>query len=180
MARTEYMISLPRAVCLGATIALAATQAFASNPAPDSAMASIQPIINEYCSDCHADGMDKGGVAFDAFKTEKELVENHDLWLRVLKNVRAGLMPPEKKAQPKPEEVAALESWIKKTSFNIDPENPDPGRVTLRRLNRVEYQNTIRDLMDVYFNTTEEFPPDDTGYGFDNIGDVLSISPAVA
>ena len=61
--------------------------------------------------------------------------------------------------------------------FGIDPANPDPGRVTLRRLNRVEYRNTIRDLMGVDYNTTENFPADDTGYGFDNIGDVLSVSP---
>src|SRR5262249_46973934 len=55
--------------------------------------------------------------------------------------------------------------------------NPDPGRVTIRRLNRVEYHNTIRDLMGIEFKAEEEFPPDDSGYGFDNIGDVLTVSP---
>ena len=63
------------------------------------------------------------------------------------------------------------------TAFEIDPKNPDPGRVTVRRLNRVEYRNTIRDLMGVDFNADAEFPPDDTGHGFDNIGDVLTLSP---
>jgi hypothetical protein len=58
-----------------------------------------------------------------------------------------------------------------------DPKNPDPGRVTVRRLNRVEYRNTIRDLMGIDFNSEVEFPPDDSGYGFDNIGDVLTVSP---
>jgi hypothetical protein len=61
--------------------------------------------------------------------------------------------------------------------FAIDPQNPDPGRVTVRRLNRVEYRNTIRDLMGVDFDTEKEFPPDDAGYGFDNIGDVLTLPP---
>ena len=61
--------------------------------------------------------------------------------------------------------------------FGIDPQNPDPGRVTIRRLNRSEYRNTIRDLMGIDFNTDLEFPPDDTGHGFDNIGDVLTLSP---
>src|SRR5205814_7503756 len=61
--------------------------------------------------------------------------------------------------------------------FGLDPAKPDPGRVTVRRLNRVEYRNTVRDLTGVDFDTQKEFPADDTGYGFDNIADVLTISP---
>ena len=61
--------------------------------------------------------------------------------------------------------------------FRIDPRNPDPGRVTVRRLNRVEYRNTVHDLLGVDYNTDHEFPPDDTGFGFDNIGDALTMSP---
>lgn len=137
----------------------------------------VQPLLTRYCYDCHGDGMDKGQVAFDTFKTQEDLVNNHDLWLDVLKNVRAGIMPPEKKPQPSPEEKELLERWIKRVSFRIDPANPDPGRVTVRRLNRIEYRNTIRDLMGIDFNTEVEFPPDDTGHGFDNMGDVLTVSP---
>ena len=70
-----------------------------------------------------------------------------------------------------------LENWIKGDVFSIDPANPDPGRVTIRRLNREEYQNTIRDLMGFDYKVQDELPPDDTGYGFDNIGDVLTTSP---
>src|SRR5215831_14618990 len=61
--------------------------------------------------------------------------------------------------------------------FQVDPQNPDPGRVTVRRLNRVEYRNTVHDLLGVDFDSLSEFPPDDTGHGFDNIGDVLTLSP---
>ena len=136
----------------------------------------IQPILREYCYDCHGDGESKGKVAFDELKSDDALL-NHDLWLKVMKNVRAGLMPPQKKTRLTPEAQTHLESWIKYAAFAIDPKNPDPGRVTVRRLNRVEYRNTIRDLMGVEFNTDVEFPPDDTGYGFDNIGDVLTVSP---
>src|SRR5687767_3183310 len=68
----------------------------------------IKPLLNEFCSDCHMDGMDKGSVAFDAFKSEEELLAKKDLWLSVLKNVRAGLMPPEKKKKPSAEQIAAL------------------------------------------------------------------------
>lgn len=137
----------------------------------------IQPILENYCFDCHGDGMNKGNVSFDEFKSDEELVGKHDLWLAVLKNTRAGLMPPEKKPRPSDAELRKLEQWIKYEAFGINAKNPDPGRVTVRRLNRVEYRNTIRDLMSTDFNTDVEFPPDDTGYGFDNIGDVLTVSP---
>ena len=135
-----------------------------------------QPILKQYCYDCHGDGANKGKIAFDELTSDEELV-NHDLWLRVLKNVRSGLMPPDKKPRPSADEQQKLEHWIKYTAFGIDPKNPDPGRVTVRRLNRTEYRNTIRDLMGYDFNAEVEFPPDDTGYGFDNVGDVLTISP---
>ena len=137
--------------------------------------AEVQPILAEHCHDCHADGMKKGEVSFDA--PEADLLANLDLWWAVMKNVRAGIMPPAHKPRPGPGEVRILEDWIQREVFRIDPTDPDPGRVTIRRLNRVEYRNTIRDLMGIDFNTEEEFPPDDTGYGFDTIGDVLSTSP---
>jgi len=138
---------------------------------------SVRPVLNKYCSDCHADGANKGDVAFDEFKSDAALLENHDLWWTVLKNLRAGVMPPEKKPRPSNDEKQIVEAWIKTSVFGIDPANLDPGRVTLRRLNRVEYRNTVRELTGADFKTEEEFPPDDTGHGFDNIGDVLTLPP---
>jgi hypothetical protein len=154
--------------------------AAAEGPASTKAAAfrrDIQPLLTKYCSDCHADGSTKGNVAFDEYPSDDALVSDTDLWFKVLKNVRAGLMPPRQKPQPTDAEKQRLDDWIKYSAFGLDPANPDPGRVTLRRLNRVEYRNTIKDLMGIDYNTTEEFPPDDTGYGFDTIGDVLSVSP---
>ena len=86
-------------------------------------------------------------------------------------------MPPAKRDRPTAAEQARIVSWIEKDEFGIDPLNPDPGRVTVRRLNRAEYRNTVRDLMGVDYDTQTEFPPDDTGNGFDNMGDVLTLSP---
>jgi hypothetical protein len=137
---------------------------------------TAQPILEEYCYDCHGDGTKKGDIAFDELSS-KDPAHARKVWLKVLKNVRAGLMPPEKEARPSATEKHALEAWIKTDVFGDDPKNPDPGRVTVRRLNRVEYRNTIRDLMNFDFNVETEFPPDDTGFGFDNIGDVLTVSP---
>ncbi len=136
----------------------------------------ISPILETHCFECHGDGYDKGGVAFDTLFTDEEIL-NEELWLRVLNNTRAGLMPAEDNPRLSSAEQQRLERWIKDDVFRIDPSNPDPGRVTVRRLNRVEYRNTVRDLLGVDFNTEVEFPPDDTGFGFDTIGDALSLSP---
>ena len=92
-------------------------------------------------------------------------------------NLRTGEMPPDNKPQPTPQQRDMLVSWIDSTIFRVDCANPDPGRVTLHRLNRVEYNNTIHDLLGVTFQPADDFPADDSGYGFDNIGDVLSLPP---
>jgi hypothetical protein len=136
----------------------------------------IQPILKEYCYDCHGDGESKGKIAFDQLNSDQALMD-HDLWLKVIRNLRAGLMPPNKKPAPNAEQKLAIDLWVKNGVFGIDPKNPDPGRVTVRRLNRTEYRNTVRDLVGIDYDTPGEFPPDDTGYGFDNIGDVLTVSP---
>ncbi len=137
----------------------------------------VQPVLEDHCYRCHGEGLKKGNVSLDAFASENDLLKNRELWWAVLKNVRSGIMPPADRPRLSQEEMRALEDWIKRSVFRIDPKNPDPGRVTIRRLNRTEYRNTIRDLMGTEFNAEEEFPPDDTGYGFDTIADVLTVSP---
>lgn len=137
----------------------------------------IEPILVQYCYECHGDGEKKGQVAFDELKTDDQILHNPELWYKALRNVRSNIMPPEGNDRPNDHEKRLLAQWIKYTALGIDPKDPDPGRVTLRRLNRVEYHNTIHDLLGYDYKTTEEFPADDTGYGFDNIGDVLTVSP---
>jgi hypothetical protein len=153
-----------------------ATLASAAEPAFETFQGNIQPILDEFCYDCHGYGSEKGGVKLDGFESAAAL-HDHKLWLRALKNVRAGIMPPAGKPKPSAEQAEALMTWIKRGAFGLDPAHPDPGKMTVRRLNRVEYRNTIRDLLGVDFDTEKEFPADDTGQGFDNIADVLTISP---
>ena len=169
-------------IALALLLAVPQASVIADDPAivRDRFVDEIEPILIDYCYGCHASGLDKGGVAFDVFESEEAILGDRDLWVKVLKNVRAGLMPPAGKPQPSPEEVATLADWVKRDALRLDPADPDPGRITLRRLNRAEYANTIRDLMGVEFLADVEFPPDDTGYGFDNIGDVLNVSPLAA
>ena len=165
------------AVALAAGI-LAALPTADTGKSPRSSVyqSTILPILEDHCYECHGDGYDKGKVAFDRLETDDQILKP-DLWLRVLLNTRAGLMPAERKPRLPAAEQQTLERWIKYDVFGIDPQNPDPGRVTVRRLNRVEYRNTVHDLLGVDYNTDHEFPPDDSGFGFDNIGDALTMSP---
>jgi hypothetical protein len=167
--RTSALVLCAAAFCC-------ASRADPQESALNSFSRDIQPVLDEYCYDCHGDGSRKGGVQLDGFKSDAE-IRNHALWWRVMKNVRAGIMPPAGEERVPDAEMKKLMSWIKIEAFSLDPEHPDPGRVTLRRLNRVEYRNTVRELTGVDYDTLKEFPADDTGQGFDNLGDVLTISP---
>ena len=92
--------------------------------------------------------------------------ESAELWSVWCSRTSArGIMPPSNKPRPSEKELRLLAGWIKHDVLGNDSNDPDPGRVTIRRLNRVEYRNTIRDLMGFDFKVEEEFPPDDTGYG---------------
>src|SRR6187551_2894221 len=156
---------------LAAPVLLGATE-----PALTAFNRDIQPLLENHCYECHGDGKSKGGITLDGFTSEAGL-RDHKLWLRVLKNTRSHIMPPADVDALEEADIEKLATWIKRDAFQLDPANPDPGRVTVRRLNRVEYRNTVRDLLGAKFDTLAEFPADDTGHGFDNIADVLTISP---
>lgn len=149
----------------------------AAAPMEDDFKKNIEPLLSTYCYDCHADGVDKGDFSMDSYESLSAHLQDRETWLRVWDNLRSHLMPPADKDQPADAERAKLAEWIERNVFKLDPANPDPGRVTIRRMNRQEYKYTIADLLGVDFNVNDALPPDDTGYGFDTIGDVLSISP---
>lgn len=137
----------------------------------------IEPLLQDYCYDCHGDGSAKGEFSMDEYGDLSAHLDDVGHWLAVWRNIRSQIMPPPKKDQPDLQERRELLGWIEKRVFKLDPKDPDPGRVTIRRLNRVEYYYAIKDLLGVEYETWENFPADDTGYGFDTIGDVLTISP---
>jgi hypothetical protein len=137
----------------------------------------ILPLLQEYCYDCHGDGAKKGKLILDVHSNHADIVADDQLWKLVWQNLHRRNMPPADKSQPRDEEIDRILSWIEKTVFDHDLEKTDPGHVVLRRLNRVEYKNTIRDLFGVNIETESLFPADDTGHGFDTIGEVLTLSP---
>jgi mono/diheme cytochrome c family protein len=156
--------------------ALAQAQKTASSPPAFTAQAL--PVLTKYCVSCHGPEKPKNGLNLAGFTSEASALKNLKTWEKVLEAVRGGSMPPEEKPQPSEAETSRftqyLESLISKVSCKTVQ---DPGRVTLRRLNREEYNNTIRDLVGVDFRPADDFPSDDVGYGFDNIGDVLTLPP---
>ena len=131
---------------------------------------TVQPFISKHCIACHNEKLKSGNLNLSAVPASQG-----EVWDKVLEKLNAGKMPPLGQPVPTKTELAAVTSWIEARSGK--PRDADPGRVTARRLNRVEYNNTIRDLLGVPLRPADEFPVDDSGYGFDNIGDVLSVSP---
>src|SRR5213079_1187938 len=106
------------------------------------------------------------------------ITAERERWEEIARKIGAGEMPPKGLPRPAEAEIRQVTGWIEKEFERADRlVKPDPGRVTARRLNRAEYNNTIRDLLGVSLRPADEFPVDDAGYGFDNIGDVLSVSP---
>ncbi len=172
-----FMAVLSSPVFVLMLTALAATAA-AQQPAAQSYAKDIRPVLEKYCWDCHGDGEKKGDVVLDADASEAAIVKNRKLWMGAMFHIEQWTMPPtDKKTQPSKEEREMLVHWLDNLLNPVDASNPDPGRVTIRRLNRVEYNNTVRDLLGVTSRPADEFPQDDAGYGFDNIGDVLSLPP---
>ncbi len=140
----------------------------------------VQPFFSSTCYVCHNAELKSGGLNLEALQTGSSFTQNREIWERVLRKLRAGEMPPKGVPRPNPEELKTVISWIEGEFSRGDRlVKPDPGRVTMRRLNRAEYNNTVRDLLGVDLRPADNFPQDDSGYGFDNIGDVLSLSPVL-
>lgn len=136
----------------------------------------VRPLLERRCAGCHNEKVQSGKLNLRAFPTHQAASANPEVWGMLLEKVESGKMPPPGQATLRQEEVSALRQWVKSLPSQAAREQ-DPGRITARRLNRVEYNNTVRDLLGVDTRPAEEFPVDDSGYGFDNNGDVLSISP---
>jgi hypothetical protein len=136
------------------------------------------PLAKKYCYDCHSGKEPEGGIAFETAVDDKTVLKSRKLWTRALDLIQQGVMPPAD-ADPIPaEDKEKLIAVLDRTLNFVDcSQGIDPGRVTIRRLNRNEYNNTVRDLLGVDFRPADDFPSDDVGYGFDNIGDVLSLPP---
>ncbi len=172
------MLALVAAACLAVT----AAPDPGTSPVPDRAGfdATVRPFIEKTCLDCHNAKRQKGGINLEQHGTADAVANHPDDFEHVLVKLKTGEMPPEDEERPDQQEVERVTGWIEREFARLERVTPpDPGRVTARRLNRTEYNNTVRDLFGVDVRPADDFPQDDTGYGFDNIADVLSLSPVL-
>lgn len=137
---------------------------------------TITPFLQQHCVVCHAGDDFEGEVSFDQFEDSAKVEENYEFWEKVRRLVVERQMPPPDEDQPTDEQITALADAIEVELSNFDcTSSRHPGRVTIRRLNKAEYDNTIRDLLGLDLQTSNDFPSDDVAHGFDNMGDVLQI-----
>ncbi|HEY7447015.1 MAG TPA: DUF1592 domain-containing protein [Vicinamibacterales bacterium] len=142
------------------------------------ASASQRALLDKYCVTCHNQRVKTAGLTLDTLDLNQ--LSNHaEVWEKVIRKLRGGMMPPQ--GLPRPDNVT-LEGFVTWLESSVDRETagkPNPGRASLHRLNRTEYQNAIRDLLDLEIDARAYLPADDESYGFDNIADVLKVSPSL-
>ena len=135
-------------------------------------------VINEYCTNCH--NADDKVAGLDLVSLDlSNVAANAETLEKVVVKVRSGMMPPQSAKHPSPATRDGMVSWLQTSLDHAGAAKPNPGRPLLRRLNRAEYANAIRDLLALDVDTSDLLPPDDSGYGFDNNADVLGVSPVL-
>lgn len=138
----------------------------------------IQPLLKKHCLECHSGAEPEAGLTLDHFGSPKDFLKGQVVWRKAVQKMQIGEMPPPDSTKMTEAERSFLTSWITSTIEDFECGlTPNPGQVTLRRLNANEYRNTIRDLVQIDYKPAAGFPADDVGYGFDNIGDVLTLPP---
>lgn len=135
-------------------------------------------MLEQYCFDCHTGDAPEAGLSFNKIDGAEGFQRYRNEWKKVAARIRAGDMPPEDYEAPSDSERQQVVDWIETRLAEFNCNGPqDPGWVTLRRLNRDQYRNTVRELLRVDFEPADSFPPDELAYGFDNNGDALSLTP---
>ena len=167
----------------GIAVVVAAASLQAAPPSAASAQAATPPdpsrtFLDTNCVACHNSERRTANLALDADALDpREAPQHADVWEKVIRKLRTGAMPPVGRPRPDTSAVAEIVSYLETTIDAAAGRRPMVGRPVAHRLNRAEYANAIRDLLDLEVDTSELLPPDDAGYGFDNIGDVLTVSP---
>jgi cytochrome c551/c552 len=149
------------------------TKAQAQTPASDN-----RALFNQYCFTCHNQRTKTAGLALDTLDLSA-IGQNAETWEKVLGKLRSGMMPPQGSPRPDDSTRGALISWLTTELDRNAAANPNAGHPILSRLNRTQYATVIRDLLSLDVDAAVLLPPDDAAYGFDNVGDVLGISPVL-
>src|SRR5262249_50001137 len=159
------LVGLAFAVCLSLHARAAAQQTAAQAGGAQ----SPRSVIDRYCVTCHNQKLKTAGLTLDQADVSDPAATG-EIWEKVVRKLRTSTMPPPNMAQPSIEDRAALISYLETSLDKAAAAKPNPGRTdTLRRLNRTEYQNAIRDLLLLDIDATSLLPPDESGHGFDNV-----------
>jgi len=163
---------------IGLAILLISIGAAASQKPGNSSPAAYRAVIDQYCVNCHNADDKIAGLSLDTLDISN-VGANSGTWEKVLLKVRTGMMPPQSAPHPTQAMRDGMVSWLATALDRAASARPNPGRPLLRRLNRTEYANAVRDLLALGIDTSGVLPPDDSGYGFDNNADVLGVSPVL-
>src|SRR4051812_32640002 len=150
---------------------------YAQAPAPQGPVAA-SALAKQYCVGCHSVKAKTAGIVLEGIDWSN-VGANAGALEKALRKVRTGEMPPAGLPHPTPAAASGFSTWLEAELDRAAAAHPNPGRPAIHRLNRAEYGNAIRDLLALNINTTSLLPVDDSGYGFDNVADVLSVSPAL-
>ena len=145
------------------------------------AVSPERAVLNQYCVTCHNEKLKTAGLTLDKLDVAK-VGEAAPVWEKVVQKLRAGSMPPAGMARPDKSAYDSLATYLETELDRTGAAKPEPGRPAIHRLNRAEYTNAVRDLLAIDTDAVDFaslLPADDAAYGFDNIGDILSISPAL-
>src|SRR5665213_476130 len=164
---------------LMATAALSGFQQGAVHSTPQTATPQpAKAMFNQYCVGCHNDKTRTAN--FSLQNADTTTVGDHpEIWERVIRKMRAGMMPPPGMPRPPLATYEGVRDWLESEIDQKAAAHPNPGSVILHRLNRTEYKNAIRDLLDLEIDAASLIPPDDSARGFDNIAGSLTISPTL-
>jgi hypothetical protein len=170
---------LVAAALSAATIMVAPKKAVAQAPkAFDPFQRQVRPVLERYCADCHMKGNAEAGIVLDRYENQAAAVQDARTWLRVRDALQGRIMPPAEETQPSLEESDRIIAWIETDFLAAEcRKQVSSAPVVIRRLNRQEYNNTIRDLFGLDLHLADTFPADDIGFGFDNVGSALNTSP---
>lgn len=147
-------------------------------PSVEELAANQSAVIGRYCIGCHDAAGAEAGITLEGIDLVN-VADNADTFEKAIRRLRGGQMPPPGEPAPNAEERAGLVAYLEHALDEAAAASPNPGRASIHRLNRTEYGNAIRDLLALEIDPPEFLPADDEGYGFDNIADILRVSPSL-
>jgi hypothetical protein len=176
MGKERLLIGLAMALC--AMVVHSQTRPPAPGPAAPVTASAQRALLDQYCVTCHNDKLKTANLSLE--KLDLATAGDHpELWEKVIRKLRAGVMPPPGMRRPPIAEYEGLRDWLETAMDRKAAANPNPGSLVLHRLNRTEYANVIRDLLDIEVDAAAYLPSDDAARGFDNVAGSLTISPTL-